>query len=342
MEKAIASFDRKMLFNVLRDSWTQSESAWKSIDVSSINSSNIKNVIITGLGGSAISGDLLCNFLRDELKVSLTVNRTYSMPGFAGENTLVIASSYSGNTEETLAAVRDALERKCMIIAMTTGGELAELAAEKGILCVSLKEGYQPRYALYNSFFRLLRVFQELGLVRSQDEAAAGIIEKLKVWGAGLSSPDNEALSMAKKIKGNIPVIYSVTGLNESAGRRLKGQLNENSKVHAWNAEYPEMNHNEIVGWETAGGNSGYLVINITDPVMNKRVAKRFDVINFLIKEQKIDILNIEGKSATFKERLLECIYLCDWISYYLAILNEKDPGEIDFIHYLKKKMSEV
>lgn len=343
MYDTISSFDTKMLFNVIRDSWKQAEAAWNRIDTSSLDNKRIKNIVITGLGGSAIGGDLLNNFLRNELRLSLIINRTYNIPAFADENTLVIASSYSGNTEETLSAVQDALAKKCMVVALTTGGSLAELATDNNIMCVSLMEGFQPRYALYNSFFRLLRLFQDLGLVPPQDEIVTAITGNLMELGRLFSSENNRALTMAQKIHGSVPVIYSTAGLNDAVGRRFKGQLNENSKMHAWGAEYTEMNHNEIVGWETSNGsNSFYKVINIVDSEMNARVSRRIDTINSLINSQKIDILTIEGSGASFKERLIECVYICDWISYYLAILNQKDPGEIDFIHYLKKKMSEV
>lgn len=342
MDKRIMKYDHKNLINIIKDSWKQAEWAWKKIDITGIDHSKIRNVIISGLGGSAISGDLLGNFLRDELKVSLSSNRTYGLPAYAGNDTLFIASSYSGNTEETLAAVKEASDRGCMIIAVTTGGALADFASAHGIQVVGLKEGYQPRYALYNSFFTLLRIFQELQLVPSQDGVATGIIEKLKAWGEKYSALENDALAFAKRMHGRVPVIYSVTGLNDAAGRRFKGQLNENSKLHAWSAEYPEMNHNEIVGWEREKRFfPKYRVINITDPSMNSRISKRFNVINYLIEKQKIDILTIEGNSESFKERLLECVYFCDWVSYYLAILNRKDPGEIEFIRFLKKKMSE-
>ena len=343
MKGRIESYDKKMLFNTIKDSWKQAESAWNKIDTSGLDTRGIRNIIITGLGGSAISGDLLANFLRDELKVSLLINRTYSMPRFADENTLVIASSYSGNTEETISAVTDALSKKCVIICITTGGQIADFAAKNNLLCVRLQEGYQPRYALYNSFFTLLRLFQELGLVPPQDTSAVEIIGMLKSMGNELSSVSNSALDMARNILGRVPVIYTAAGLNDSVGRRFKGQLNENSKMHAWIAEYPEMNHNEIVGWETAdSGKDRYCVIDIVEASMNRRVAARIEIINNLLKENKIDIFKIEGKSGNFKTRLLESVYFCDWVSYYLAILNEKDPGEIDFIHYLKNKMAEV
>lgn len=343
MKSRIESYDKNMLFGVIRDSWKQAESAWKKIDTSGIDTGLIRNIIITGLGGSAISGDLLANYLRDELKLSLNVNRTYSMPRFADEHTLVVASSYSGNTEETISAVNDALIKKCAVICVTTGGQLADFALKNNLLRVGLQEGFQPRYALYNSFFTILRLFQELGFVPPQDAVVLEIIGMLKSMGGELSAASNRALDLAQGLHGRTPVIYSVSGLNDSAGRRFKGQLNENSKMHAWAAEYPEMNHNEIVGWETwVNSRDNYCAVNIIEPSMHRRVAARIEIINNLLKEHKVDIFKIEGISGSFKTRLLECIYFCDWVSYYLAILNEKDPGEIDFIHYLKNKMAEV
>jgi glucose/mannose-6-phosphate isomerase len=336
------SFDSKNLYNVIKDSWHQAENAWKSIDIPVIDKEKIDNIIVTGLGGSAISGDILRNFLNSELEIPLAVNRTYQLPPYAGKNTLVIASSYSGNTEETISAFKSAIDKGCSIIAMTTGGEIEKLALENNIQTVKLQEGFPPRYALYNSFFTLLRVMQELKLVESQDASALKIIQSLKKLGEEWGSEKGEAFKTAGLLKGYTPVIYSVTDLNDSAGKRFKGQLNENSKVHAWMAEYPEMNHNEVVGWESVKKTGvKYKAVTIWDDEIFSRIKKRIDIINKLLDGEKIDILKIQGKSETFKERLIEVVYFCDWVSYYLALLNEEDPGEIDFIHHLKDKMAE-
>jgi glucose/mannose-6-phosphate isomerase len=342
MNKTSYSYDTKNLHAVIKDSWQQAENAWKSIDLSGIDTDNIDNIIVTGLGGSAISGDVLRNFISSELKKPLIVNRTYNLPLYAGRNTLVIVSSYSGNTEETISAFKSAIERGCPAIVLTTGGVIGRLARENSIPVVKLQEGFQPRYALYNSFFTLLRVIQELKLIPSQDSTAVKIIQLLKNLGEEWGSEDGEAFKTADSLKGYIPVIYSVTDLNDSAGKRFKGQLNENSKVHAWMAEYPEMNHNEIVGWERVKGSGvKYKALTLVDDEISSRIKKRIDIINKLLIGENIDILSIQGKSGTFKERLIEIIYFCDWVSYYLALLNEEDPGEIDFIHHLKNKMAE-
>ncbi len=342
MSKTLYSVDSKNLHAVIKNSWQQAENAWKAIDLSGIDTDSIDNIIVTGLGGSAISGDVLRNFLNSELKKPLAVNRTYNLPLYAGKKTLVIVSSYSGNTEETISAFKTAIERGCPAIAITTGGEIERLASENRIPVVKLQHGFQPRYALYNSFFTLLRVMQDLQFVGSQDEAASGIIELLKKSGEVWGTESGEAYNTAVSMKGFIPVLYSVTDLNDSAGKRFKGQLNENSKVHAWMAEYPEMNHNEIVGWESVNGSGlKYKAITLIDDEICLRIKKRIEIINKLLVGENIDILSIQGKSNTFKERLIEVIYFCDWVSYYLALLNEEDPGEIDFIHHLKNKMAE-
>ena len=336
------SYDKENLRNVLKLSWQQIEHAWKSIDILALKNKKIDNIIITGLGGSAICGDILKNFLCNELDIPLVINRTYDLPAYAKENTLVIVSSYSGNTEETIAALKSAIEKKCLIGAMTTGGEVERLARENKICIAKLQEGLQPRYALYSSFFTLLRIMQELDIIASQDSIVVNIIDLLKKLSNELGDEAGDAFKFAADIKDCIPVIYSVTDLNDSAGKRFKAELNENSKVHAWIAEYPEMNHNEIVGWESVK-ESGlhYKTITIIDDDIPPRIKKRIDITNDLLGKEGIDILSIKGKSISFKERLIEIIYFCDWVSYYLALLNKKDPGEIDFIHTLKKRMEE-
>ncbi len=342
MNKSLFSHDTKNLHKVITESWQQAENAWRNISLPVIDKDNIDHIIITGLGGSAISGDILRNFLNGELKKPVIVNRSYLLPSYAGANTLVIASSYSGNTEETISAFKSAVEKGCIVIALTTGGEIERLAVENKTTVIKLKPGFQPRYALYNSFFTLLRVIQELNLIESQDIVVKKIIQSLKKQGDELGIEDGDACKFAASLKGYIPVIYSVTDLNDSAGKRFKGQLNENSKIHAWMGEYPEMNHNEITGWESVK-DSGlkYKIVTIWDDDIFLRIKKRIEIINKLLSGEKIDILKIQGKGETFKERLLDAVYFCDWVSYYLALLNEEDPGEIDFIHHLKNRMAE-
>lgn len=335
--------DRENLFDVLVNSFAQIDSAWSfPPDISAINKMVIKNVVIAGLGGSAIAGDILKNYLRNERSPLITVSRGYTVPDICGPDTLVIACSYSGNTEETLSAYNDSLAKKAQVIAVTTGGDLARLAESGGAGVVYVDKGYQPRFALYSMFFSLLKILDELELIPGQEVSVKAVSDNIRSLSDMFSVKDGPAYNMARSIQGFTPVIYSVSGLNECAGRRFKAQLNENSKIHAWCGEYPEMNHNEIVGWERVkSGPVKYKVINITDSDIDFRISRRIDIINDLIGKEGIDIINIQGSSKSFKLRLLEVIYLCDWVSYYLGLFNGEDPGEIDFIHHLKKKISE-
>jgi glucose/mannose-6-phosphate isomerase len=342
MEKTLLLKDINKLYTVLKNSWEQAENAWKPVNIPGIKNEKITKIIITGLGGSAISGDILKNFLRDELKIPVTINRSYSLPHYTDTNTLVIASSYSGNTEETISAFRSALELKCPVIAITTGGEIEKLAIVNNIPVIKLQEGFQPRYALYSSFFTLVRLMQDLKFIISQDEIVTRIINNIKIKGEEYIKNHNSAFRTASELKKYIPVIYSITDFNDSAGRRFKGQLNENSKIHAWVGEYPEMNHNELVGWESVKESGiSYKPVLLWDNDIPSRIKKRIEIINNLLKGEDIDILTFSGNGNSFKERLIDIIYFSDWVSYYLALLNEKDPGEIDFIHQLKNRMAE-
>lgn len=337
----IKKYDPQNQFDVLVNSFKQIDEAWQT-DLSklSLNVSNLKNIVISGLGGSAISADLIKNFLVYELKIPVIVNRNYHLPLFANQDTLFIASSYSGNTEETLSSLNEAIGKNCKIICISTGGKVEEIAKEKGLHHVKLKSGFQPRYALGLSFFTLLKIFQHLELVENQNE----VVEKIQsVWeenGKAFSSEENQTLQIAAYLVGFIPIIYSVSDKTNSVGYRLKSQINENSKLHAFHNELPEMNHNEIIGWESyQDKHFRTKVLQIIDESYHPQIKKRFTILNELITKSEIEILKLESTHADFKVRLLDLIYLSDWISYYLGVLRGFDPSEINYINILKEKL---
>jgi len=336
----VSKFDLSNQFEVLKDSYKQIEYSWNlNFDVSNINVSKIKNVIVTGLGGSAIGGDLLQNFLRDELKYPYQVNRNYQLPFYANENTLVVASSYSGNTEETISALNDAIKRKCQIVCITTGGKLEELAKENSIPYANLMKGFQPRYALYLNFFALLKLFSSLKLVSDQNKVVEKSISLLKKKAEDYSKEKNEAIKLAEDLIGFIPIIYSVSDVTSVVAVRLKGQFNENSKMHAFYNFYPELDHNEIMGWEGYRSTMNFKVINILDDDYNEQIKKRFEITSYLIKKNGGEIINLRSNEENFKLRLIDLIYLGDWVTYYLAILRGVDPTTINNINYLKEHL---
>ena len=336
----VAKFDLSNQFEVLKDSYQQIEYSWNlNFDVNKIDVAKIKNVIVTGLGGSAIGGDLLQNFLRDELNYPYQVNRNYQLPFYANENTLVVASSYSGNTEETISALNDAIKRKCQIVCITTGGKLEELAKENSIPYANLMKGFQPRYALYLNFFALLKLISSLKLVSDQNKVVEKSISLLKKKAEDYSKEKNEAIKLAEDLIGFIPIIYSVSDVTSVVAVRLKGQFNENSKMHAFYNFYPELDHNEIMGWEGYRSTMNFKVINILDDDYNEQIKKRFEITSYLIKKNGGEIINLRSNEENFKLRLIDLIYLGDWVTYYLAILRGVDPTTINNINYLKEHL---
>mgnify|MGYP000051836080 CR=1 FL=1 len=338
----VSKYDTENQFEVMIKYYEQVQNAWSSkLEFTDNLRENISNIVITGLGGSAIAGDLLREFLKDELKIPLLVNRNYSLPKYADQNSLCIFSSYSGNTEETVEALESAINNGCKIICVSTGGKIAELAKLNNIPCVQLVKGYQPRYALGSSFFTLLKILAHLNLIANQDDIVNAIINLWKEKGEELAQEDNKAFNYARNLIGYIPVIYSGADITSALGYRFKCEFNENSKLNAFHNVIPEMNHNEITGWETYESEQfRTVVLLILDESYHSQVKKRFEIISDLIKRQKVEIITIESNETSFKLRLMDLIYLTDWISYYLGILRGKDPSEIDNIKFLKNALT--
>ena len=337
----VSKYDQSNQFKVLKESFKQVEYAWNlDVDFKSINTSKIKNIIVTGLGGSAIGGDLMSNFSRNDLRFPYAVNRNYELPGYANEETLVIASSYSGNTEETISALNNAVQNKCQVVCITTGGKIEEIAKHQELPIAKLLPGFQPRYALWINFFTLLKIFHTLKLVSDQTEIVKQIIDHLKTKGEEYSKENNEALQLAEKLVGFIPLVYAVTDYTSVVAARMKGQFNENSKLHAFYSSYPELDHNEIMGWESFGAQKMNLkLINILDKEYHSQVSKRFQITSEIIEKSGCEIINLESKENDFRLRLIDLIYLGDWATYYLAVLRGFDPTSIGNINYLKEHL---
>ncbi len=337
----VKKYDPQNQFDVLINTYQQIELAWKNqFIIDGLNSSEISNIIISGLGGSAISADLIKNYLVDEIEIPIVVNRNYSLPKFASKNTLFIASSYSGNTEETISALKQAIEIGCKIVCITTGGEVELIAKSNKIPCVKVQPGFQPRYSLGLSFFSLLKVLQELKLISDQTKIVDSVISLWKEKGIEYSKEGNYAYTFAESLVGFIPVIYSVADSTSAVGYRFKCQLNENSKLHAFHNEIPEMNHNEIIGWESYQEKLFHSkIINIVDETYHPQIQKRFDILKDIFSKSGVETISLKSNEKLFKVRLLDLIYLGDWISYYVGVLRGYDPSEIDNIYTLKERL---
>lgn len=341
MNQFVINYDTQNQYEVLKNSFLQIDEAWSNrINLSSIKRKKFTSVLVCGLGGSAISGDLLDDFIAGETKIPVIVNRGYDIPSFVNNSWLIIISSYSGNTEETISCFKQALKLRAAIISVSSGGKVEQLSKKNAVPFIKIKAGLQPRYALGLSFFTLLKIFQELKLISGQDRTVKLISSLWKDKGIEYSQMENYALDFAKKLIGFVPVIYSSESLI-AAGYRFKCQLNENSKVHSFHHAIPEMNHNEIIGWETQKEKLfSAKVIFISDSSYHPQIKKRFSILRELIASKGTEVLELKSMERNIKLRIMDLIYLCDWVSFYLAVLRGLDPSEIDFIHEMKKRLA--
>jgi len=304
----------------------------------------ISNIVVTGLGGSAIGGDLLRVYSADKLPVPVMVNRDYGLPRFVDPDTLVFAVSYSGNTEETLSAYEEARARGANIVAVTTGGKLGELAEKDGITLVRVPCGISPRAATGFLFLPTLVILQRLGLMSDVTGEISEMIDFIKEMkkklGPEAPEEDNLAKQLARKLHNKIPVIWGSSGTTEVVAQRWKGQINENAKAPAYWNVFPELNHNEIVGFQFPLEVLKKIhVILLRDERDHPRVHRRMEITKGVIQDVVDGYTEVwaSGKGALC--RVFSLIYTGDYTSVYLASLYGIDPGPVKVIDYLKKEL---
>jgi glucose/mannose-6-phosphate isomerase len=311
-----------------------------------LNIKGVQNILLTGLGGSAIGGDLLRSYLAEELKIPFIVNRHYVLPGFVGKNTFVIVSSYSGNTEETISAYKDAIKRKAKILCVSTGGKIAKMAKKLKHPWIQIPPGLSPRAALGYSFFPLLVVLSKLGLIRSKDRDIRETIQLLKNKAAIYCNPDfpeNIALKLAETLKDKLPIVYSPAEHLDTINIRWRGQFAENAKQLSSGHVLPEMNHNELVGWKVLSSLMKQMhVIFLKDKGTHKRVAIREDITKNIVSQYAGGVTEIESEGKSLLARMFSLIHFGDWVSLYLAILNNEDPEPVAVIDFLKSELAKV
>ncbi|MDO9578511.1 MAG: bifunctional phosphoglucose/phosphomannose isomerase, partial [Candidatus Cloacimonadales bacterium] len=288
---------------------------------------------------SAISGDIAKAAF--ENLIPIEVVKYYDLPHIDA-NTLVITISYSGNTEETLSCLQQAMEKTSLIGAITAGGKMLELV-EKKYPWVEVQSGFPPRAAIARLFFSLLRLLEEFKVIPSQTQIVKNTVANLikKADSICQDSPVEENLAKisAEQIKDTIPIIYSSVPQLFPLAYRWKCQINENAKYPAFSNTLPEMNHNEIEGWEVKGFSGTMLPIFLGFMQEKPQLHKRKTVIKKLFTEQNIDYLEFFVEGNSLIEQIFSLIYLGDMISYYLAILQKVNPTSIDFIDHLKQNL---
>lgn len=311
-----------------------------------VNISDIRNIVFTGMGGSAIGSNILLDYIQDELPLPAMVNREYFIPAFVDKHTLFISISYSGNTEETLSSTEAALKAGASLIGLTSGGKLEKMLAGKNCPVIKIPAGLPPRQALGYLFFKLLFLFEKLGLISPKDAEVAETIICLEKQAERFSTNSNISTNLpnhvAQSVYHKIPVIYTATSYFASVPIRWRNQFNENSKVMAFSNVFPEMNHNEIMGWEGPRTvNEKLQAIILRDLDESPRNQKRVNITKDILKQHNIPILEIFAEGDSRLTRLFSLIYIGDWASYYLAMLNEADPIKIGSIDLLKERLAQ-
>jgi glucose/mannose-6-phosphate isomerase len=300
-----------------------------------------RHLLICGMGGSAISGDLIRTQLLEACKVPVVVHRGDRLPRFAGPTTLAVFMSYSGNTGETLGCLRDAIERGIPSVVVTSGGEAGGLAAKHGFPIVSVPPGWQPRAALGDLFFALLGVVSQVAGCADPD--VPGTVKRLRAlrdrFAPEVATENNPAKGLALAIQGKTPIIVGATPTTEAVALRWKCQLNENSKQTALYAVLPEMTHNDIVNM-TATPHHQHVILACTDPADSPFVRRQREHAMDIIGPHVAEVLEVKGEGETLLERQLTAIYLGDYVSVYLAFLQGVDPTPVDAIGQLKGRMA--
>jgi glucose/mannose-6-phosphate isomerase len=306
----------------------------------------VSNIVVLGLGGSGITGDVIAAAFSDELPVPISVFKQIRTPAFVGPETLAFAVSYSGNTEETVSMAKSAVAQGAQLIAISCGGELAELARDAGALHMPCPPGFMPRAAIGALVAQVLVALYRMGLApgahANLTRAQAQLGCRRDQCRAEVEGAKNPARELARQIDRTIPLIYGAGALGGVAAYRWKCDVNENAKAPAFSHQYPELDHNEICGWGQHGDVTRQLItlIELRHGFEHARLRPRIDITREIIDECVNQVLTVEAEGEGRLAQLLDLMYMGDWVSCYLALQNDVDPGPIDAIFELKTRLA--
>ena len=318
------------------------DALWRvsSADIGDWDSRN--GLVVAGMGGSAIGGDLARVALGDHASRPIITARDYGLPGWTTPDTTVLCASYSGETEETLAAFDAAGALGARRVAVTTGGKLAELARAESVPVIPLPGGFQPRVAVAYMTVAALEVAAACGagprMASEIDVAAAHIDQLCAEWGPE-ADDGNIAKEVALALNGSVPVIAGA-GLTAPVAYRWKTQINENAKLPAFAGELPELDHNEIVGWQGTAGLGSFAAVFLEDADQHPRIGDRIELTSELIAEHATHVIRVQTRGQGAVERVMSLVLLGDLVSLYLAVLRGIDPTPVRVIDVLKTRLA--
>lgn len=308
----------------------------------------VESIVVLGMGGSGVSGDVIQSVVEPRLPVPFRVIKSYGpLPEWIGRNSLVFAVSYSGSTEETVAALEEAHERGCRAVTISSGGPLAEMARRYGLAHIQVPTGLQPRASLGYLTLPILGALIKVGLIPDMkddlDEAIDVLAELEARCHRKQPTTENPAKDLAARIVGRIPVVYGGHGLAATAAYRFKCDLNEYGKTPAfWNV-LPELNHNEVVGWnqlsEVTRQNVVLILLRSGDEE-HERVSLRFEITRELVEDRFADVIEVPGQGRSALARLLSLVLITQLASIYVGLAYGVDPGPVAVIQKLKAELS--
>lgn len=302
----------------------------------------IHNIVYSGMGGSSLAALLVKSW--PGLKEPFEVVRGYDIPGYVDKDTLFIAASYSGNTEETLSSLLAAHEKGARIVVISGGGKLQQIAEEHNYPFVLLPKAEQPRYAVLYNLRAIIEILGQAGVLATDaalqelEQTAPFLIEAVKPWVATIPASKNPAKQLAQELMGKSPVVYAGP-LLAPAAYKWKIGFNENAKNVAWWSVYPEFNHNEFIGWSEKPTEKPYGVIDLRSPLEHPRIQKRFELSDKLLSGKRPAAHIVEVQGETPLQQLLWSVLFGDFVSIYLGLLNGVNPAPVELVERLKKEL---
>ena len=345
----ISKIDKSGMVDTLAKFPEQIKETMDIVNSTELNSFfKVDNIIVSGMGGSAISGDILQSLFRDRLDIPIFVNRAYNLPKWANKNTLVISQSYSGNTEETLSTFKHANQKKCKIIGISSGGKLQEYCEKRDVSHIKIPSGFAPRAATAYMLFSAILSIKKTGLlansIESEIEETLELTDELRNSNnKTVPEKDNFSKQIANKIVSTVPQVYGWEIYNPIA-KRWCTQFNENSKIIARYDSVPECNHNDIVGWSQDREISKKFTCLLfrDEKIESIYMSKRLDFMKTLFEDVAANVVEIQIKGKKTLAKMMYAMYLGDFVSCYLAILKGIDPTPVDVITELKRTLAEI
>lgn len=340
---AMRKIDKNNMLRFCTDAAKHYKEAVKNAEKIKLNYSSPENIIVAGMGGSGIGGELLKDYTRDKAAVPLEVSKNYQLPAYANPKTLVLLVSYSGDTEETLSALLDAAKRKCMVYCVSSGGNLLKFAQKLNMPYLQVPAGMPPRAALPHLFVPLLVCMEKLGIVPNLAEELAEAIKVTKKVSTENApekpATDNFAKTLATNLNNTAPVVYGF-GVYRSVAMRWKQQFNENSKNLAKWEVFSELNHNEIVGWEKPKQLAkNHAVVFIRDKTEPPAIRSRIETTQALMQPTLSKMFEVWAQGKSDLAKMLSAVLVGDFASVYLAMLRKVDPTPVNTINLLKEKL---